>query len=312
MRDEFLRRVARGRAGSDDRDAQRSELGRDFLAASQLRPVGADRVPLVVRGVDLEVRLLLGSDLVVGEDGVDRAFVDTGTAVDAGLRVDVEHLRRCERRLVGCRVYAVDRADFDARDVVTTCLGDHISHFATCLRVPGGVVETPDYNTLQIWSRITLPKSYQAATGGENTLFGQFVAGLDPESDLERNLRMGDSTVIDVAARVDDLEPFQVTRRLPGPRDSLAIASSTPTVDDPTTSITRYTCSWRAPHVSVQHGMPCSGYCPPRPALRAGTGISADPEDRTLTPSLPGRVRALRVGPGADHRAGSHRRRAGW
>src|SRR5438477_215997 len=79
---------------------------------------------LEVVGVDLDEVPPLLRDLVLGEDGVDRAGIDAGAAVDALVGVDEVHVGR----IVG--VDAVDRADLDAGRVLDAdaWLGDHVSH----------------------------------------------------------------------------------------------------------------------------------------------------------------------------------------
>ncbi len=134
---QLQRGVAGGRARTDDRDPQGAEFGGDLGAVALLGPVRSDRVaPVVVLG-DLQVRLVLGGKLVVGVDRVHRAFVHARAAVDAGVRVDVEHLGGGERRLVGRGVNAVDGADLDARGIVATRLGDHVNHGGYLPEVPG-------------------------------------------------------------------------------------------------------------------------------------------------------------------------------
>jgi hypothetical protein len=46
-------------------------------------------------------------------DREHRTGVYARPTVDAGFRVDVKLLRRCERHVVGSRSYAIDRADVD-------------------------------------------------------------------------------------------------------------------------------------------------------------------------------------------------------
>ncbi len=78
-----------------------------------------------------EVGPLLG-ELVLGEARVDRACLDARVAVDALLRVDVEHLDLVVVGLVGRRVDAVDRADLHAGVVLgpDAGLGDDVGHGA--------------------------------------------------------------------------------------------------------------------------------------------------------------------------------------
>src|SRR5579863_3271782 len=79
---------------------------------------------LEVVGVNFDEVPPLLRDLVLGEDGVDRARVDARAAVDALVRIDVVHVRG----VVG--VNAVHRADLDARSVFDPYarLNDDVSH----------------------------------------------------------------------------------------------------------------------------------------------------------------------------------------
>src|SRR5690348_10579769 len=73
-------------------------------------------------GVDLQVLGMLGGQIVLVVDGLDRAYRLAGTAVHAFVGVDVEH--------PGTFVDAVDGAFLDARLVfdVHTRFGDHVGH----------------------------------------------------------------------------------------------------------------------------------------------------------------------------------------
>ena len=124
--DQFLRGIERGRSGADDGDADVSfgQLG-GLLWRDQTT---FDVVVLVVIGVDLQVGLIALVELIVGNDRLDGAFVDTCPAVDAGVRVDVEALGGEEGGLVGRRVDTVDRAHRDAARIVTTGACDHMGH----------------------------------------------------------------------------------------------------------------------------------------------------------------------------------------
>ena len=96
------RRSAARRCPSSSRPAKRA-AGGDPRAAR-----AGPRFALVVVRVDLGVFGPLGRQLVLGEAGVDRAGLDAGVAVDALVRVDVEHLDRVVVGLVRRRVDAVD------------------------------------------------------------------------------------------------------------------------------------------------------------------------------------------------------------
>src|SRR5215211_7240703 len=87
-------------------------------------------LPGEVGGVALRELGPLVGELVLGEAGVDRARLDAGVAVDALLRIDVEHLDRVVVRLVRRRMDAVDWADLDARVVLRADAGlcDHVGH----------------------------------------------------------------------------------------------------------------------------------------------------------------------------------------
>src|SRR6202035_258045 len=82
---------------------------------------------------------LLGQ-LILGEDRIDRARLDTCVAVDALLGVDVQLVHLGERDLVFGRVNAVDGAHLDARMVlqIDTGLGDHVGHARTPRSVANG------------------------------------------------------------------------------------------------------------------------------------------------------------------------------
>jgi lysophospholipase L1-like esterase len=91
---------------------------------------GADLFALVILQVQGDVLRPLVRQLVLGEAGVDRARLDAGIAVDALLRVDVEHLDLVVVGLIRRRMDAVDRTDLDARVVLGTDarLGDDVGH----------------------------------------------------------------------------------------------------------------------------------------------------------------------------------------
>ena len=69
-------------------------------------------------GVYVGVLGPLFGQLVLFEDGVNRALWLAGGAVDALVRVDVEELGLVELRLVLGRVDAVDGADIDISDLL--------------------------------------------------------------------------------------------------------------------------------------------------------------------------------------------------
>src|SRR3954471_17123965 len=100
------------------------------VAAPLARTSAALRGLLEVVRVDLDELVPLVGDLVLREAGVDRARLDAGVAVDALLRIDVEHLDRVVVGLVRRRVDAVDRADLDAGVVLgaDAGLGDDVRH----------------------------------------------------------------------------------------------------------------------------------------------------------------------------------------
>ena len=79
---------------------------------------------LEVIGVDLDELLPFGRDLVLRKDGVHRAGIHAGTAIDALVGIDVVHV--C--RVVG--VDAVDRADLDTGCVLDANAGlsDDVGH----------------------------------------------------------------------------------------------------------------------------------------------------------------------------------------
>src|SRR5581483_9589251 len=85
---------------------------------------------LVVRGVLLDIVLPLGRHVALGINSADRADRLAGAAVDARVRVDVQHRLVVETRLARVRVDAVDRAGLDAGLVLRTDAGlaDHVGH----------------------------------------------------------------------------------------------------------------------------------------------------------------------------------------
>ena len=84
-----------------------------------------------VVGVDGGVGGIGGREFVVGEDRVDRAHVGARTAIDASLRIDVEHLGMPEIGVGGRGVDAVDRTDGRAQRVTAAGPGDHVGHQVT-------------------------------------------------------------------------------------------------------------------------------------------------------------------------------------
>ena len=125
--------VHRGGPGTDDRHGQRSPGPRMDHGClddrCQLRR--GRQLPLgfgVERGVERHERKLLRLQPGIGRDGPDRTRAHARTAVDARHRVDVEHLGRCEARLVRRRVDAVHRTGVDTGPVAATRLGDHMGH----------------------------------------------------------------------------------------------------------------------------------------------------------------------------------------
>ena len=136
---ELVGKEPTGRTGADDSHAER--LGLVFPLGSRRRVRHRCRDvahPREVVGVDLQVVAQVVGNLEVRVHGADRAGVDARAAVDALVRMDVEHLGRGELRLVRRRVDAVDRAHLDARGVVATRLGDDVGHRASTLLASGG------------------------------------------------------------------------------------------------------------------------------------------------------------------------------
>src|SRR5580765_3922075 len=72
----------------------------------------------------------LGREIFLREDGRHRALIHAQPAVDAGIRIDVEHLRLGEGGFVLGGVNAIDRADRDASRVLRTDAGlcDDMGH----------------------------------------------------------------------------------------------------------------------------------------------------------------------------------------
>lgn len=73
-------------------------------------------------------------ELVIDEDGVHRTLVHAQRAVDARIRIDVQHLSVLELRLIACWMNAVDGTHLDARHVLRpdAGFGDHVSHTIIC------------------------------------------------------------------------------------------------------------------------------------------------------------------------------------
>src|SRR5436305_3996951 len=94
----------------------------------RMRPVE----PLLAEIVSVELRVLLPlvRQLVLSEAGIHRTCLDASVAVDALLRVDVEHLDALVLGLIRGGMDAVDRADLDTRVVLgaDAGLGDHVGH----------------------------------------------------------------------------------------------------------------------------------------------------------------------------------------
>src|SRR5690606_27789070 len=87
----------------------------------------------VIVGVALDVAGPFLGDVVFGEDGLDGAFAHAQAAVDAGVRVDVEHLGRGEGGFVLGGMDAVNRAYAGAGRVLgsNARLGDDVRHGRT-------------------------------------------------------------------------------------------------------------------------------------------------------------------------------------
>src|SRR5204862_1729832 len=87
--------------------------------------------------VELQGVVVLGGDLRLGVDRVDRARLDARIAVDADRRVDVELLRRLEVGGARLGVDAVHGTDLDARVVLDAAANDDVGHGrqATYLRI---------------------------------------------------------------------------------------------------------------------------------------------------------------------------------
>jgi hypothetical protein len=94
-------------------------IARRILAFNDLFPL------LGQFGVERDELPLLDRHVVLGENGLDRAFGDAKGAVNALLRVDDQHVRAF--------VKAVDRADVDAIRVfaLDAAFGDDVSHGAS-------------------------------------------------------------------------------------------------------------------------------------------------------------------------------------
>ncbi|GGC76626.1 hypothetical protein GCM10011410_32400 [Hoyosella rhizosphaerae] len=83
---------------------------------------------LKVGSVDFDVPIKFHWQSVVRKDGLNRALVYTGTAVDTHIGLDMKHFGRREQRICGSRMDAIDRAHRDARSIVATRLSDDVGH----------------------------------------------------------------------------------------------------------------------------------------------------------------------------------------
>src|SRR3569833_2158819 len=89
-----------------------------------------------VVGVDLDVLLPLLRHFIFHEDGVDRALRLAQTAIDALVRVDIEHVFHL--------VDAVNRADSHARFIFDTDagLGNHVRHESLLKMISGSIIHS--------------------------------------------------------------------------------------------------------------------------------------------------------------------------
>src|ERR1043165_1420449 len=99
------------------------------LCASARRYLGL-LLGLVVVEVELDVLVPLRREVLLREDRLHRALIHAQAAVDARVRVDVQHLRRLELRLVLGRMDAVHRADIHAGNILGADAGfsDDVRH----------------------------------------------------------------------------------------------------------------------------------------------------------------------------------------
>src|SRR5439155_927180 len=109
----------------------------------------------VIVGVDLGVLVPFRRELVLGEAGVHRTGLDAGIAVDAFIRVDVEHLDRFVVGLVRRRMDAVDRTNLDTGIVLgaDARLCNDVGHVVTLPSVfpvafPAALSEGPELHIL--------------------------------------------------------------------------------------------------------------------------------------------------------------------
>lgn len=114
-------------ATSPDQNAtfrQRKNLRFALRSALSLLPV-----PL---RIDLDVLVPFLGKVFFGVDGLHRALVHAQTAVDAGVGIDVEHLRVFELGFIFGGVDAIHRADFDTGGVLgaDARFGDDVRHWS--------------------------------------------------------------------------------------------------------------------------------------------------------------------------------------
>src|SRR6266542_2749915 len=127
-----------------------------FPARSRQPPAASSQLFFVILGVDRDEVLPLLRGFIQREDRLHRARRYAGAAVDALVRMDVQHLRRRKVRLVLPRVNAVHRAHVDARGVLRADAGlaDDISHVFS---LPPSESLIPDRESLITQSRIGNP-----------------------------------------------------------------------------------------------------------------------------------------------------------
>lgn len=161
-RDEGLGRIGRGRTGAHDRHPQGARRHCRMVDWRFAATDGFGRMTLEITGVDVAEALQFRRQIILVVDRVDRTFLQAGAAVDAGRRVDVEHLGTVEAIGGACRPDAVDRTHRYTAGVFAAVLGDDVGH-----RTPQETQEeTGDYAEIERagWGAIRYRNNARATT----------------------------------------------------------------------------------------------------------------------------------------------------
>src|SRR5215831_16120551 len=110
-----------------------------------MSPIQPSALSPVVVGVPCDKARPVSGRLVEREDGLDRAGRHAGAAVDAFVRMNIEHLSRSKRGLILSRVNAIDGANIHARGVLGAYAGlaDDVCQFLVSLHHTRGLPGLP-------------------------------------------------------------------------------------------------------------------------------------------------------------------------